>query len=33
MFNIGAGELVFILVAALLILGPQRLPGVRARHR
>jgi sec-independent protein translocase protein TatB len=26
MFNIGAGEMVFILVAALLILGPQRLP-------
>lgn len=26
MFNIGAGELVFILVAALLVLGPQRLP-------
>jgi sec-independent protein translocase protein TatB len=26
MFNIGAGELVFILIAALLILGPQRLP-------
>jgi sec-independent protein translocase protein TatB len=26
MLNIGAGEMVFILVAALLILGPQRLP-------
>jgi sec-independent protein translocase protein TatB len=26
MFNIGAGEMIFILVAALLILGPQRLP-------
>lgn len=26
MFNIGAGEMVLILVAALLILGPQRLP-------
>jgi sec-independent protein translocase protein TatB len=26
MFNIGAGELIFITVAALLILGPQRLP-------
>lgn len=26
MFNIGAGEMVVILVAALLILGPQRLP-------
>jgi sec-independent protein translocase protein TatB len=26
MFNIGAGELIFILVVALLILGPQRLP-------
>ena len=26
MFNIGAGELIFILIAALLILGPQRLP-------
>lgn len=26
MFNIGAGEMVFILIAALLILGPQRLP-------
>ncbi|WNG34203.1 Sec-independent protein translocase TatB [Archangium violaceum] len=26
MFNIGAGELIFILVAALLVLGPQRLP-------
>lgn len=26
MFNIGAGELVFILVAALLVLGPKRLP-------
>ena len=26
MFNIGAGELVVILVAALLVLGPQRLP-------
>jgi sec-independent protein translocase protein TatB len=26
MFNIGAGELIFIAVAALLILGPQRLP-------
>ncbi len=26
MFNIGAGELVLILVAALLVLGPQRLP-------
>jgi sec-independent protein translocase protein TatB len=26
MFNIGAGELIFILVVALLVLGPQRLP-------
>ncbi|WP_342375892.1 Sec-independent protein translocase protein TatB [Myxococcus stipitatus] len=26
MFNIGAGEMVLIAVAALLILGPQRLP-------
>jgi sec-independent protein translocase protein TatB len=26
MFNIGAGELIFILIAALLVLGPQRLP-------
>lgn len=26
MFNIGAGEMVFILVAALLVLGPTRLP-------
>jgi sec-independent protein translocase protein TatB len=26
MFNIGAGELVLILVAALIVLGPQRLP-------
>ncbi len=26
MFNIGAGEMVFILIAALLILGPTRLP-------
>ena len=26
MFNIGAGEMVFILIAALLVLGPQRLP-------
>lgn len=26
MFNIGAGELIFILIAALLILGPQQLP-------
>jgi sec-independent protein translocase protein TatB len=26
MFNIGAGEMVFILIAALLILGPKRLP-------
>jgi sec-independent protein translocase protein TatB len=26
MFNIGAGEMIFILIAALLILGPQRLP-------
>ncbi|MBJ6759504.1 twin-arginine translocase subunit TatB [Myxococcaceae bacterium JPH2] len=26
MFNIGAGEMVLILVAALLVLGPQRLP-------
>jgi sec-independent protein translocase protein TatB len=26
MFNIGAGELILIVVAALLILGPQRLP-------
>jgi sec-independent protein translocase protein TatB len=26
MFNIGAGEMVFILVAALLVLGPSRLP-------
>lgn len=26
MFNIGAGELIFIVVAALLILGPQKLP-------
>jgi sec-independent protein translocase protein TatB len=26
MFNIGAGELVLILVAALLVLGPKRLP-------
>jgi sec-independent protein translocase protein TatB len=26
MFNIGAGEMVFILIAALLILGPQKLP-------
>ncbi|WP_434382925.1 Sec-independent protein translocase protein TatB [Melittangium boletus] len=26
MFNIGAGELIFILVAALLVLGPKQLP-------
>jgi sec-independent protein translocase protein TatB len=26
MFNIGAGEMIFILIAALLILGPQKLP-------
>lgn len=26
MFNVGAGEMVFILVAALIILGPKRLP-------
>src|SRR5215218_1420345 len=26
MFNVGAGELVLILVVALIILGPQRLP-------
>ncbi|HEX8698689.1 MAG TPA: twin-arginine translocase TatA/TatE family subunit [Myxococcaceae bacterium] len=26
MFNIGAGEMIFILVAALLVLGPSRLP-------
>ncbi|NMO21254.1 Sec-independent protein translocase protein TatB, partial [Pyxidicoccus fallax] len=26
MFNIGAGEMVLILVVALLVLGPQRLP-------
>ncbi|MFP2927609.1 twin-arginine translocase TatA/TatE family subunit, partial [Pyxidicoccus sp. 3LG] len=26
MFNIGAGEMVLIMVAALLILGPTRLP-------
>lgn len=26
MFNVGAGEMVFILVAALLILGPKKLP-------
>jgi sec-independent protein translocase protein TatB len=26
MFNVGAGELIFIVVAALLILGPQKLP-------
>ncbi|HEX5751362.1 MAG TPA: twin-arginine translocase TatA/TatE family subunit [Archangium sp.] len=26
MFNIGAGELILIAVAALLVLGPQRLP-------
>ena len=26
MLNIGAGELIFILVAALLVLGPKRLP-------
>jgi sec-independent protein translocase protein TatB len=26
MFNIGAGEMIFILIAALLVLGPQRLP-------
>ncbi|WP_224249042.1 Sec-independent protein translocase subunit TatA/TatB [Hyalangium gracile] len=26
MFNIGAGEMVFILIAALLVLGPKRLP-------
>jgi sec-independent protein translocase protein TatB len=26
MFNIGAGEMIFIVVAALLVLGPQRLP-------
>lgn len=26
MLNIGAGELIFIIVVALLILGPQRLP-------
>lgn len=26
MFNIGSGEIVFIAVAALLILGPKRLP-------
>jgi sec-independent protein translocase protein TatB len=26
MFNIGAGEMIFILVAALLVLGPTRLP-------
>jgi sec-independent protein translocase protein TatB len=26
MFNVGAGELIFIVVAALLVLGPQKLP-------
>ncbi len=26
MFNVGAGEALFILVAALLVLGPKRLP-------
>lgn len=26
MFNVGAGEMVFVLVAALIILGPKRLP-------
>lgn len=26
MFNVGAGELIFILVAALIVLGPQQLP-------
>ena len=26
MFNVGAGEIVLILVVALIILGPQRLP-------
>lgn len=26
MLNVGAGEMIFILVAALLILGPKRLP-------
>ncbi|MCI0572896.1 MAG: twin-arginine translocase TatA/TatE family subunit [Myxococcaceae bacterium] len=26
MFNVGAGEVIFILIAALLILGPKRLP-------
>ena len=26
MFNVGVGEMVFILVAALLVLGPSRLP-------
>ncbi len=26
MFNVGAGELVFILVAALIVLGPRQLP-------
>ncbi|MET0403885.1 MAG: twin-arginine translocase TatA/TatE family subunit [Cystobacter sp.] len=26
MFNVGAGELVFILVAALVVLGPKQLP-------
>ena len=26
MLNIGAGEVIFILIAALLVLGPKRLP-------
>ncbi|OJH40162.1 Sec-independent protein translocase subunit TatA/TatB [Cystobacter ferrugineus] len=26
MFNVGAGELIFILVAALVVLGPRQLP-------
>ena len=26
MFNVGAGELIFILVAALVVLGPKQLP-------
>ncbi|WNG29815.1 Sec-independent protein translocase TatB [Cystobacter fuscus] len=26
MFNVGAGELIFILVAALIVLGPKQLP-------
>jgi sec-independent protein translocase protein TatB len=28
MFNIGGGEVIVILLVALIVLGPQRLPGV-----